>query len=88
MKNRMLYVFWVVRSELFKTDTLCVVRELEMSLVRTRRKLAFVVSRDVEQGLEGVARSSHRGFPQSLACGILMPPAIFYCFYNHARQSS
>ena len=60
MKNRMLCVFWVIRSELFKTDTLCVVRELEMGLVGTRRKLVF------EQCLEGVAQSLHRGFPQSL----------------------
>ena len=53
MKNRMLCVFWVIRSELFKTDTLCVVRELEMGLVGTRRKLVFVVARDLEQCLEG-----------------------------------
>ena len=81
MKNRMLHVFWVVRSELFKTDTLCVVRELEMSLVRTRRKLAFVVSRDVEQCLEGVTQSLHRSFPQSLAADdrlCLFPNGLSY----------
>ena len=79
----MLYVFWAVRSALFKTDTLCIIRELEMSFIRIRKKLAVVVSRDVKQCLEDVAQSLHKGFPQSLAADDRLCPLPNGLSYRH-----